>query len=847
MDAKPATPPTAKRGGRRRLVSRLLILFVAIVLGVPGGFLFARIIHIPLVDSLHTYRPSVITRIYDRNGEVFDEYSIQRRIVIPKERMSPHLVQGIIATEDARFYEHGGIDLKAIARAAITDVIARRKVEGASTMTQQLAKQVFLTPEKSWKRKINEAFLAIEIEKNFTKDQIFELYANQMNLGHGAWGVESASRLYFGKQADELTLPEAATIAGMIRRPMYYSPINNPNNAVRRRNHVLRRMLEVGDIERAEFRQAVASPLVLGTYSAETPDVGAYFSEEIRQYIDEHPRLTLDDLYKRGIEVHTTLDIEIQKVAERVMRSGLRRLDRIRGFRKPARNLIDEQIDLAEYVNPEWSREVEAGEAYPAVVLEAGNRSIRVRLGGEQIEIPPSGWQWTRRASLRDHLRTGDLVHVRFETDQQGESKRWFLDQSPLIQGAMVVMDVRSGEVLAMVGGYDFNTSKFNRAIQSRRQTGSAFKPFVYGAAFENGFTPADTLFDEPVAIEFGGSSYAPRNYGGQYTGIVTIQRALELSINVPAVKTYMMVGGDKVTDFARRCGITAPLPPYPSVALGAAGVSPLELTAAFNAFANGGIWVRPRMVRRVTDATQKVLDENFPEFREATTAQNAYLLTHAMTGVIRRGTGYEAHVIPGPIAGKTGTTNGYTDAWFVGFTPELSVGIWVGYDDPSKSLGGGSTGGDIALPLWIDFFRQIDAQNLRGEPKSEFERPPGIVLAPMDLKTGRLGEGPCTRVVMQAFIAGTEPTRDCTGMVTTVASLPFYLQRPFYEPKESEPTTPADDATAQPGEGGEAVPPPPHEDEIPLDAPPDAPPDAPLDAPLDEAPEPLPLPPPGE
>ncbi|MGH9456665.1 MAG: penicillin-binding protein 1A [Thermoanaerobaculia bacterium] len=805
MDS-PTTPP---RPPARGLVSRLLILFVAIVLGVPGGFIFARMIHFPVVESLHTYRPSVITRVYDHKGRAFNEYSIQRRIVVTIDQIAPHLLNAIVAVEDARFYEHGGIDPKAILRAAIKDILARKKVEGASTLTQQLAKQVFLTPEKSWTRKINEAFLAIEIEKDFTKTQILELYANQMNLGHGAWGVEAASRLYFGKHAKDLTLAEAATIAGMIRRPMHYSPIAEPENAVRRRNLVLRRLLELEYIDREQYEQALAAPLVLGTFEDETPSVGAYFSEEVRQYIGEHPRLTFDDLYKKGLEVYTTLDVDIQGVAERVMRRGLRRLDRIRGFRKPERNLLDEGIDLATFDDSSWNEEPVAGEAYTAIVLGAGDDAIRVRLGDEEIEIGPKGWQWTRRRSLEDALRRGDLVQVRFEQSEGGE-KTWYLDQLPRLQGAMVVLDVKSGEIRAMVGGYDFQRSKFNRAVQSLRQTGSAFKPFVYGAAFENGFTPADTLFDEPVAIQFGTEVYSPRNYGGQYTGIVTIQRALELSINVPAVKTLMMVGADKVVDFARRCGITAPLPPYPSLALGAAGVSPLELTAGFNAFANGGIWVKPTMVRRITDATGKVLEENYPEYREATSAQTAYVLTYAMSGVVRRGTGFKAHVIPGPVAGKTGTTNGYTDAWFVGFTPELAVGVWIGYDDPSRSLGSGATGGDIALPIWVEFFEEIDERKLRGEPKEEFERPPNVVLVPMDLKTGRRGEGPCNRVVMEAFVAGTEPTRDCSGGVTTVAKLPFYLQRAFYEPKESEPTTPAEDVNAQPGEGGESPAPPP-------------------------------------
>ena len=331
------------------------------------------------------------------------------------------------------------------------------------------------------------------------------------------------------------------------------------------------------------------------------------------------------------------------------------------------------------------------------------------------------------------------------------------LDQLPQVQGAVVILDVKTGEVRALVGGYDFQISKFNRAIQSRRQTGSSFKPFVYGAAFEKGLTPADTVFDEPVAIPVGNQIYSPKNYYGKYAGIVTIQRALELSINVPAVKTWMMVGADHVVDFAKRCGITSDIPRYPSTALGAAGVSPIEMAGAYNVFANQGVYVKPRLVRKIVDQTDRVLEEQLPELSEATQAQVAFELAHVMRGTIDRGTGYEAHTLPPPLAGKTGTTNAYTDAWFIGFSPEYTIGVWVGYDDPSRSLGGGATGAEVALPIWIDIVKQIDVLKLRTS-RPEFDIPPGIVMAPMDLKSGRRGVGPCERVVMEAFIAGQEP-----------------------------------------------------------------------------------------
>jgi penicillin-binding protein 1A len=785
---------------------RLLIAFVFVILGIPAGFVLAHAVRMPVVKSLEDYSPALITRIYDRNGMAFADYSIQRRIVVAKPDISPYLVQAIIATEDADFYHHGGINPKAVLRAALKDLIARKKVEGASTLTQQLARGVFLTPSKDWKRKINEALLAIQIEKDFTKDQIFELYANQMYLGHGAYGVESASRLYFGKHAKDLSLPEAATIAGLFQhRGGYYSPIVHPDHAVQRRNLVLRRMLEEHYLKRDQYMQAVNSPLVLATYKEDAPKIGAYFAEEIRQYIERKPEYGAENLYRGGLKVYSTLDLRIQQVVETALQRGLRNWDHRRGFHKPSRNLVGEGIDPATYKDPSWSSEPYAPDKlYPAVVMDVDKTDVVARVGKDEFRLPPAAYAWTHRKTMDDVVKRGDIVHIRLDVDAKTKKQQWVLDQLPQVQGAAVVLDVKTGEVRALVGGYDFAISKFDRAIQSRRQTGSGFKPFVYGAAFEKGLTPADTLFDAPLAIPVGNQMYAPKNYYGKYAGIVTIQRALELSINVPAVKTYMMVGGKNVVDFARRCGITSDLPQYPSLALGAAGVAPLEMTAAYNVFANQGVYAKPRFIRRITDQTDKVLEEPLTELSEATQPQVAYELAHTLRGVIDRGTAYTAHTLASPLAGKTGTTNSYTDAWFTGFSPEFTVGVWVGYDDPSKTLGGGATGAEVALPIWIDIFKKFEELKLR-TPRPNFEPPPGVVIVPMDLTTGRRGVGPCSRVIMEAFVAGQEPDKDCSGASVEVSKLPYYLQRPFYQPKEAEPTQIANDASAQAGESAES------------------------------------------
>jgi penicillin-binding protein 1A len=794
----PQAPPSRGR-------SRLLLLLFAGALGIPAGFGFAHAVRMPQVKKLADYQPAIITRIYDRNGVPFAEYSIQKRIVVPKRDMAPVFVNAVIATEDSEFYRHGGVDPKAILRALIKDIIERRTAQGASTLTQQLAKQVFLTPEKTIRRKVNEAFLAVQIEKDFTKDQIFELYANQVYLGHGAYGVEAGSRLYFGKHAKELSLPEAAVLAALIRSPMYYSPITHPDRAKMRRDYVLGRMLKEKFISPEQYRQGVSAPVTLGTYKEESPRIGAYFAEEIRQYIEKNEQFGAEELYRSGLKVHSTLDLKIQQIAESALQRGLRRFDKRRGFRRPTRNLVAEGLDPETWRDPSWSNEPYVRERlYPAVVLDVTADRLTVRLHRDRIELEPAAWGWTKKKTMEGILKRGDVVHVLQQEDPKTKAVSWRFDQMPLVQGAVVVIDVKTGEVRALAGGYDFQMSKFNRAVQSRRQTGSSFKPFVYGAAFETGLTPADTLFDAPVAIPVGNQIYAPKNYYGKYTGIVTIQRALELSINVPAVKTYMMTGGDRVVDFARRCGITADLPKYPSLSLGAAGVSPLEMTAAYNVFANSGVYIRPRYIRRISDQSDRVLEEKLPELSEATSPQVAYELAYMMKGVIDRGTAYAAHTLADPLAGKTGTTNGYTDAWFIGFSPEYTVGVWNGYDDPSKSLGGGATGADVPLPIWIDIFKQFEEQKLRAA-KPDFDVPPGVVVVPMDLYSGRRGTGPCSRVVMNAFVAGQEPDKDCSGASVQVSKLPYYLQRPYYTPKEAEPTQAANDASAQAGESAES------------------------------------------
>src|SRR5690349_916095 len=416
----------------------LLMLLAAAVLGIPAGFLFAHAVRMPQVKKLADYQPAIITRIYDRHGVPFAEYSIQKRIVVSKKDMSPLLVQAIIATEDSEFYRHGGVDPKGILRAALTNIIERKKAQGASTLTQQLAKQVFLTPDKTFRRKINEMFFAVQIEKDFTKDQIFELYANQVYLGHGAYGVEAASRLFFGKHAKDLTLPEAAVIAASIRSPMYYSPMNHPDRSRMRRDYVLSRMLKEGFITRSQYQQAVNTPIVLGTYKEEAPHVGAYFSEEIRQYIENNERnnekFGAENLYSSGLKVYSTLDLRIQQIAEGALQRGLRRFDKRRGFRRPTRNLITEGLDPEAYRDPSWSNETPAiDKLYPAVVLDVTKDLVKVRMHREHIDLAPAAWAWTKKKTLEGVLKHGDVVHVLQQQDSKTKEVKWVLDQMPTV------------------------------------------------------------------------------------------------------------------------------------------------------------------------------------------------------------------------------------------------------------------------------------------------------------------------------------------------------------------------------------------------------------------------------
>jgi len=735
----------------------LVLLFViAALIGTLSGVLVAFAGDVPEISALDDYRPNTITRILAHDGQTIGEFATERRVVVRYDQIAPVLRNAIIATEDAGFNQHFGVSMTRIAITVLKDVLTGKR-QGASTITQQLARNVFLQEYQlaggrfqiSPERKIKEWIVAIQIEKRFTKPEIFTLYANQINLGHGAYGVEAASHLYFDKSAKDLTLEEAAVIAGIIQAPGRLSPFVNPKATLMRRNYVLQRMAEEGYISTAESHDAQERPLVLQGQQRPEPSVAPYFVEEIRKSLEQ--QYGADALYQNGLRVQTTLDAELQDVANRAVDRGLRQLDkRHNGFRK-VRNIVLEKRSLDTFTTDRWSRPILAGDIVPALVTgvapKGGNGSARLRIGEHEVDLPKAAFAWTRKTSAVDFLKVGDLVQVEVRAIQGGIPQTIALEQDPIVEGALLAIDNRTGQVLAMVGGYDFARSKFNRATQAKRQVGSAFKPFIYTTAIDRGYTPVSIFVDEPVSYQVGPNQppYEPLNYDRKYEGPVTMMRALEDSRNVPAVKALAELGPENVIKVAARFGLAANMPPYLSLALGSAEQTLWDMTSAYSAFPNQGVRMRPYSVVSIADREGNIIEENRPEPHEAIRADTAFVMTNLMRGVVQRGTAAAAARLDWPLAGKTGTMDEYTDAWFIGFDPNITVGVWVGYDE-KKPLGNGEEGARAALPIWMDFMKTyIDMRGDRKNPP-QFEAPGNIVFVTLD------------NGVQAAFISGTQP-----------------------------------------------------------------------------------------
>jgi penicillin-binding protein 1A len=756
-----ADPPPPRKGTRLVLkvgfqAVLVLLFLIAAAMGTLSGVLFAYAGDLPEISALDNYRPNTITRLLARDGQEIGEFAIERRVVIGYDDMAPVLRQAIIATEDSGFERHFGISVSRMIVTAIRDVLTGQRF-GASTITQQLSRTLFLTEYmqdgvfqrsglKGLERKAKEVLVAIQIEKRYTKREILTMYANQINLGPGLYGVESASRAYFDKSAKELTLEEAAAIAAIIQTPARLSPFVNPDRTLARRNTtVLPRMVENGYITDARAREAAASPLVIvGHSSSQDRSIAPYFAEDIRKKLEE--KYGADALYQAGLRVQTTLDADLQEAANIAIDRGLRRIDKRRGgFRKLARNVIAEGHQLDSFNVERWSQPILAGDIVPAVVTFVGE-GARVRIGGNEVELPKAAFAWTRKSSAADLFKVGDLIEVEVRTVQGNRPSDVFLEQTPVIQGALLAIDNRTGQIRAMVGGSSFARSQFNRATQAKRQVGSLFKPIVYTTAIDRGFTPVSVFIDEPVSYVAGPNQppYQPMNYDRKFEGPITLRRALEQSRNIPAVKAMQEVGPSQVVTYAARFGLDQ-APPYLSLALGSSEQTLMQMTSAYSAFANRGVRMAPYGVISITDREGNVLEENRPEPHEAIRADTAFVMTNLLRGVVQRGTAQAAASLDWPLAGKTGTMDEYTDAWFIGFDPNITVGVWIGYDE-KRSLGPGETGASAALPIWTEFIKTyIDKRGDRKAPP-EFEAPGNIVFVTLD--SG----------VTEAFINGTQP-----------------------------------------------------------------------------------------
>lgn len=703
-----------------RLVIGLLVLVAALV-GATAGLLLVYSTDLPQVGQLEHYRPSSITELYDDQGRTVGSFALQRRVVASYDDYPQVLRQALISIEDKDFYRHWGVNVWRIAGAAYRDIRSGGRVQGASTLTMQLARNLFLSPDRSFHRKIQEALLAVQIERRFTKPQIFTLYANQIYLGHGVYGFEAASQFYFSKPAKQLTLDEAALLAGLPKSPTYYSPISHPDHALKRRNLVINSMLEDGMITAQQAAEARDLPLRLEV--AHDPDsLAPYFVEEIRRYLEG--KYGSDQVHEGGLKVYTSLNMDMQRAANRAVFDGLIAYEHRHGWKGHLQNVLSGDVTLANYQHPDWDSEPEVNGYIHALVVGISSTSVAVKFGHYTATLAPADAVWTRR-TLQGILLPGDVVYVKIVALNRDGKARVSLEQDSGVQGALVAIDNATGEIKAMVGGRDFNLSKFNRSTQALRQVGSSFKPYVYTAAIDRGASPDDTIVDAPVTFPMpSGTPYEPHNYDEKFEGTITLRRALAQSRNIPALKLADSVGIKTVIDYARRFGITSNIPPYLPVALGAVEITPIEQTSAFSVFPNDGVHITPRYLTKVTDYEGRTLEENFPDVKDVISAHTARIMTSMLREVVLHGTAIAATSLKYPLAGKTGTTNNFTDAWFVGFSPSLTCGVWIGYDE-KKFLGTKETGARAALPIWMDFMKTA----LAGKDAGDFQPPPAPTL----------------------------------------------------------------------------------------------------------------------
>ena len=789
----------SKKEPRRRPVKLLTRIFrwvfgvIAVIAVCTSLAIFGVYFYLskdlPKIATLADYRPPLITTVYSDDNRKIAEFFKERRIVISLDQMPLMLKQAFVAAEDSRFYKHKGIDFLSIIRAFFKNIEAGTIVQGGSTITQQVTKSFLLTPEKSYTRKIKEAILAYRIERAFKKEEILFLYLNQIYLGHGAYGVQAAAENYFGKSVSELNLAECAILAGLPQAPSRYSPFRYPERAQERQIYVLNRMVAEGYISNIQATEAINTPLEIkdrhNWYIEEVP----FYTEYVRQYIES--KYGADMLYTGGLQVYTAVNIEMQKIAREEIGKGLLALDKRQGYRGSIRHLAAEEIEA-------YSKEIQLkqeesvpqeGQTVEGVVIAVDDAqdSVTVRMGKAIGMIAVDDMRWARKpdpdvAFYETRLRhpseavtVGDVILVKIKK-KNVEPEPWelALEQIPNAQSALLSLEAETGHVKAMVGGSDFKRSQFNRAIQSRRQPGSAFKPLIYAAAIDKGYTPATVLIDSPIVFQDMERDFKwkPQNYEEKFHGPTLLRNALAQSRNVITIKILKDIGIDYAIEYAHKLGIESELNRDLSIALGSSGVSLLELVTAYSVFDNAGYRIEPVFVVKIIDRDGKVLEEAVPAREKIIEKSTAYIITSLLEGVVKHGTGRRVRALNRPVAGKTGTTNNLYDAWFVGYTPRYITGTWVGFDEEGP-LGKGETGSRAASPIWLDYMKKI----LADKPIRVFQVPEGVVFSKIDAETGLLPIPESKKVIFECFKEGTAPTEYTKKPNTVTEPDEFYKQ----------------------------------------------------------------------
>ncbi len=697
--------PEFQRRKRAIRATYVTLLGLSAVFGAMCGLTALYSLDLPQMDDLVKYRPNTTTDLLDIHGRLIGSFALERRIVVPYSDLPPNLRAAILSIEDKSFETNWGVNPLRALSAAYVDIHSKGRAQGASTLTMQLTRNLFLSSQKTYGRKLQEIFLSLQIEHRFTKQQIFALYANQIYLGHGTYGFEAGAEFYFSKHVKDLTLPECALLAALPKGPEAYSPIKYPERALRRRNLVLSEMLEDKKITPAQAAAAKAAPLGL---NIETPpnSVAPYFVEEVRRQLEKE--YGVDEVHGAGLKVYTTLDLDLQQVANKAVLDGAASYERRRGWKGHLQNVIDAGLDPDTYKHPDWTQPVAPGDYVHAMVTSVAARQIEVRIGDQTAAITPEDWAWTQTYDARELVKEGDLVYVHVmpaAAAGSGEKLTAKLEQDSGAQGSLMAVDNSNGEVIALVGGRDFALSQFNRATQAQRQVGSSFKPYVYTAALEAGARPYDIVLDEPTTFSTPNGPYTPKNYEPNYRGRMTLIDAFAESRNIPALRLADHVGIRAVIEVAHRFGVTSNIPAFLPVAIGAADLTLAEQVGAYSVFPNDGIRIAPHYIRRVTQADGIPLDEKNPEVTEVISVDIARMMMTMLQAVVKVGTAQAAASLNHPLGGKTGTTNDSTDAWFIGFSPSVTCGTWIGFDD-RQTLGAKETGARAALPMWMDFMR---------------------------------------------------------------------------------------------------------------------------------------------